>query len=78
MAQSEATDTIKTQDLGEIVVEAQMQRTGTTSTTYTPSGKQKTFGLVYIDNRKIISGKSPAKINRFSADTSIFPFYPLV
>ncbi len=41
MAQSEATDTIKTQDLGEIVVEAQMQRTGTTSTTYTPSGKQK-------------------------------------
>lgn len=41
MAQTETTDSIKTQELGEIVVEAQMQRTGTTSTTYTPSGKQK-------------------------------------
>ena len=41
VAQTESPDSIKTQNLGEIVVEAQMQRTGTTSTTYTPSGKQK-------------------------------------
>ncbi|MDE6859244.1 MAG: hypothetical protein K2J65_02400 [Duncaniella sp.] len=34
MAQTETTDSIKTQELKEVVVEAQMQSTSPTSTTY--------------------------------------------
>ena len=49
MAQSEATDSIKTQELNEVVVEAQMQRTSPTSTTYTPTGKQKNASQNAID-----------------------------
>ena len=49
MAQSEATDSIKTQELNEVVVEAQMQRTSPTSATYTPTGKQKNASQNAID-----------------------------
>lgn len=39
--QTEKKDSIEAKDLNEVVVEAQMQRTSPTSTTYTPTGKQK-------------------------------------
>ena len=37
----EQADTLKTQELNEVVVQAQMQRTSSAKSTYTPSGKQK-------------------------------------
>lgn len=37
----EVADTVKTQDLKEVVVEAQMQRTNSTSSTYIPMSRQK-------------------------------------
>lgn len=49
MAQTETTDSIKTQELKEVVVEAQMQRTSPTSTTFTPTGKQKNASQNAID-----------------------------
>lgn len=49
MAQTETPDSVKTQNLDEVVVEAQMQRTSPTSTTYTPSGKQKNAAQNAID-----------------------------
>ena len=49
MAQSEANDSIKTQELNEVVVEAQMQRTSPTSATCTPTGKQKNASQNAID-----------------------------
>lgn len=41
MAQSEVTDTIRTQELNEVVVEAQMQRTDSKKSTYIPTVRQK-------------------------------------
>lgn len=41
MAQSETTDSIKTQNLDEVVVEAQLQRTNAQKSTYIPTTKQK-------------------------------------
>ncbi len=41
MAQTEVPDSIRTQELNEIVVEAQMQHTSPASTSYIPTGKQK-------------------------------------
>ena len=49
MAQTETPGSVKTQNLDEVVVEAQMQRTSPTSTTYTPSGKQKNAAQNAID-----------------------------
>ena len=49
MAQSAMTDSIKTEELNEVVVEAQMQRTSPTSTTYIPTGKQKNASQNAID-----------------------------
>lgn len=49
MAQTETTDSIKTQELKEVVVEAQMQSTSPTSTTYIPTGKQKNASQNAID-----------------------------
>ncbi|MDE6264843.1 MAG: outer membrane beta-barrel family protein [Paramuribaculum sp.] len=49
MAQSEATDSIKTHELNEVIVDAQMQRTSSTSTIYTPTGKQKNASQNAID-----------------------------
>ena len=40
-AQTEAPDSIKTQNLDEVVVEAQLQRTGAQKSTYIPTAKQK-------------------------------------
>lgn len=37
MAQSETPDSLKTHNLDEVVVEAQMQRTSPTSTTFIPT-----------------------------------------
>lgn len=41
LAQSEMPDSIKAQELNEVVVEAQMQRTSTTTSTYIPLSRQK-------------------------------------
>ena len=49
MAQTESPDSVKTRELDEVVVEAQMQRTSPTSTTYTPTGKQKNASQNAID-----------------------------
>ncbi|MBD5173851.1 MAG: hypothetical protein HDT08_04350 [Bacteroidales bacterium] len=45
----ESVDTLKTRELSEVVVQAQMQRTSPTSTTYTPTGKQKNASQNAID-----------------------------
>ncbi|MGN0206348.1 MAG: hypothetical protein ACI4BC_03820, partial [Muribaculaceae bacterium] len=49
MAQTEKSDSIKTQELNEVVVEAQMQQTSPTATTYIPSGRQKNSAQNAID-----------------------------
>lgn len=49
MAQTEMPDSIKTQNLDEVVVEAQMQRTSSTSTTYIPTSKQKNASQNAVD-----------------------------
>ena len=49
MAQTEVPDSIKTQNLDEVVVEAQMQRTTPTSTTFIPTVKQKNASQNAID-----------------------------
>ena len=45
----ELVDTLKTRELSEVVVKAQMQRTSPTSTTYTPTAKQKNAAQNAID-----------------------------
>ena len=45
----EVTDTIKSQELNEVVVQAQMQRTSSTKSTYTPTGKQKNAAQNAVD-----------------------------
>lgn len=49
MAQTEVPDSIKTQNLDEVVVEAQMQRTTPTSTTFIPTVKQKNASQNAVD-----------------------------
>lgn len=49
MAQTETPDSIKTQELDEVVVEAQMQRTSPTSTTFIPTVKQKNASQNAVD-----------------------------
>lgn len=49
MAQTETPDSVKTQELDEVVVEAQMQRTNATSSTYTPTTRQKSSAQNAID-----------------------------
>lgn len=49
IAQTETPDSIKTQHLDEVVVEAQMQRTSPTSITYIPTGKQKNASQNAVD-----------------------------
>lgn len=49
MAQTEQPDSIKTQELDEVMVEAQIQRTGASSSTYTPTGRQKSSAQNAID-----------------------------
>lgn len=55
MAQTETPDSVKTQQLGEIVVEAQMQRTSPTATTYKPSSKQKNAAQNAIDLLRLMA-----------------------
>ena len=45
----EPTDSVKTQELKEVVVQAQMQRTSSAKSTYTPSGKQKNAAQNAVD-----------------------------
>lgn len=45
----EQTDTLKTQELKEVVVEAQMQRTSATSSTFIPNKKQKSSAQNAVD-----------------------------
>lgn len=49
MAQTETPDSVKTQELDEVVVEAQIQRTNATSSTYTPTTRQKSSAQNAID-----------------------------
>lgn len=49
LAQNETPDSIKTQELNEVVVEAQMQRTSATVSTYIPTSKQKTASQTGTD-----------------------------
>ncbi len=49
LAQTETPDSIKAQNLDEVVVEAQMQRTSPTSTTFIPTVKQKNASQNAID-----------------------------
>lgn len=42
-------DTIKSQELNEVVVQAQMQRTSSAKSTYTPTGKQKNAAQNAVD-----------------------------
>lgn len=49
VGQTENADTTSTQALDEVVVEAQMQRTSATVSTYTPTGKQKNASQNGID-----------------------------
>lgn len=48
-AQTEQPDSIKTQKLDEVVVVAQMQQTGASSSTYIPTGRQRTSAQNAID-----------------------------
>lgn len=45
----EQADTLKTQELNEVIIEAQMQQTSPAATTYTPSGKQKNSAQNVVD-----------------------------
>lgn len=45
----EQADTSKTQELNEVVVQAQMQRTSSAKSTYTPTGKQKNAAQNAVD-----------------------------
>ena len=49
MSQTEKSDSIKTQELDEVVVNAQMQRTSPTSTTYIPTVRQKNASQNAVD-----------------------------
>jgi len=49
MGQTEIPDSVKTRELDEVVVEAQMQRTSSISTTYIPTGKQKNASQNAVD-----------------------------
>lgn len=49
MSQTEKSDSIKTQELDEVVVKAQMQRTSPTSTTYIPTVRQKNASQNAVD-----------------------------
>lgn len=55
MAQTETPDSVNTQELDEVVVEAQMQRTSPTATTYTPSGKQKSTAQNAIELLRLMA-----------------------
>lgn len=55
MAQTETPDSIKTQNLDEIVVEAQMQRTSPTSTTFIPTVKQKNASQNAVDLLRLMA-----------------------
>lgn len=48
-AQTAPTDSVKTQELNEVVVEAQMQQTSATSSTYIPNKKQKSSAQNAVD-----------------------------
>ena len=45
----EQADTLKTQELNEVVVQAQMQRASSAKSTYTPTGKQKNAAQNAVD-----------------------------
>ncbi len=49
MAQTTATDSLKTQELNEVVVEAQLQSTSATVSTYIPTSKQKNSSQTATD-----------------------------
>ncbi|MBD5319741.1 MAG: hypothetical protein HDS07_02420 [Bacteroides sp.] len=71
MAQSAITDSIKTQELNEIVVEAQLQSTSATVSTYIPTSKQKNSSPTATDllNRMAIPQLSPGMGNSVTTNT---------
>lgn len=70
-AQTEAQDSIKTKELGEVVVEAQMQRTSATVSTYIPTSKQKNSSQTATEllNRMAIPQLSPGMGNSVKTNT---------
>ncbi len=81
-AQAEIPDSVRTHNLNEVVVEAQMQSTGTSSTTYVPTKKQKNAANNAIELLKIMA-MPQIKVNpiddsvtdNFGGDVSIFINY---
>lgn len=71
MAQSETTDSIKTQELNEVVVEARLQSTSATVSTYIPTSKQKNSSQTATDllNRMAIPQLSPGMGNSVKTNT---------
>ena len=71
LAQTEAQDSIKTKELGEVVVEAQMQRTSATVSSYIPTSKQKNSSQTATDllNRMAIPQLSPGMGNSVKTNT---------
>lgn len=55
VAQTETPDSIKAKELDEVVVEAQMSKTGTEATTYIPTSKQKLVAQNAIDLLRTMS-----------------------
>lgn len=71
MAQSTEPDSIRTQELNEVVVEAQLQSTSATVSTYIPTSKQKNSSQTATDllNRMAIPQLSPGMGNAVKTNT---------
>lgn len=71
MAQSSEPDSIKAQELDEVVVEAQLQSTSATVSTYIPTSKQKNSSQTATDllNRMAIPQLSPGMGNSVKTNT---------
>lgn len=71
MAQSSEPDSIKTRELNEVVVEAQLQSTSATVSTYIPTSKQKNSSQTATDllNRMAIPQLSPGMGNSVKTNT---------
>lgn len=63
IAQSAEPDSIKVQELNEVVVEAQLQSTSATVSTYIPTSKQKKF--IADRNRSAQPHGNPAAFPRY-------------
>lgn len=81
-AQAEIPDSVRAHNLDEVVVEAKMQSTGTSSTTYVPTKKQKNAAQNAVELLKImampqikVNPIDDAVTDNFGGDVSIFINY---